>query len=127
MFDRQIGLTGIYPHKAAPKPATGEARVERQRSVDEPDHCTNIFAELSQRESGIGEDARVVLRRFERLPGEIDALAAVRLWLFGPAVADEPQVADRRPRQCRPVARIDRDCLLNQFQSRNEPLFSYRI
>ena len=37
-------------------------------------------------EGGVGEDARVVLRRLERLPSKIDGLAAVRLRRFGPAV-----------------------------------------
>ena len=62
----------------------------------------------------------------ERLPSKIDGLAAVRLRLFGPAVSDEPQVADRRPGECRPVMPIDRDRLLEQSESLENPLFCYR-
>src|SRR5205823_2295015 len=73
----------------------------------------------------VGEDARVVLPRLERLPSEIDALAAVCLRFFGPAVIDEPQVAERRPGESRPIMPIDRDCLLEQSQSLDHPLFRY--
>jgi hypothetical protein len=34
MLDGEIVFTGIYPEKAAHKPAAGIARVERQRTVD---------------------------------------------------------------------------------------------
>ena len=126
MLDREIVLTGPDPENAAQIPAAGEARVERQRTVDQPDHGADILAEIRQHEGGVGEDARVVLRHLERLPSKIDGLAAVCLRLFGPAVTDEPQVADRRPGQCRPVMRIDRDRLLKQSQSLENPLFRYR-
>jgi hypothetical protein len=39
----------------------------------------------------VGEDARVVLARFERLSGETAGLAASCLRLFSPTVEDEPQ------------------------------------
>jgi len=45
MLDREIGLAGPEPEKAAYIPAAGEARVERQRSVDQPDHGADILAE----------------------------------------------------------------------------------
>ena len=114
MFDRKIELPSVYPDKAAPIPAASEARVERQRSIDQPDHRANILAELSQYQGGVDEDARIVLPHLERPPGKVGALAAIRVWLVGPAITDEPQVADRRPGQCRPVMRIVRDCLPDQ-------------
>jgi len=114
MLDREVGLAGKQPEKAAQKPATGIARVERERPVDQADHRTDILAELSQHESCVGEDAGVVLSHLERLPSEIAGLAAGCLRLFGPAVIDEPQMADRRPGQYRPVMPIDRDRLLAQ-------------
>src|SRR5438309_4287688 len=76
MLDRKIGLAGPQPESAAPEPATGEARVERQCTVDQPDHGTDILAELRQHEGCIGEDARVVLPRLERPPSKIDGHAA---------------------------------------------------
>ena len=86
MLDREIGLTGPDPENAAHKPAAGEARVERQRTVDQPDHGADVLAEISQHEGGVGEDARVVLPRLERLPSKIAGLAASCLRLLGPAV-----------------------------------------
>jgi len=82
MLDREIVLSGKHPDKAAQIPAAGVARIERERTVDQPDHRTDILAELNQRKGSIGEDARVILRGLERLPGNIDApcddLAPVR-------------------------------------------------
>jgi len=84
MLDREIVLTGIYPDKAAPKPATRKARVQGQRPIDQPDHRADILAELSQRNGGVGEDARVVLPHLERLAGKVGALPAMRLRLRSP-------------------------------------------
>src|SRR5271166_3846410 len=122
MLDREIGLTGPDPEKAADRPAAGEARVERQRTVDQPDHGADILSKYSQRVGGVGEDARVVLARLERPPGKIDTLAARRPRLFGPAVSDERHVAHRRPGERRPVMPIDRDRLLKQSEGFENPL-----
>jgi hypothetical protein len=78
-LDREIGLAGIYPESPAQVPAAGKARIERQRPIDQPDHRTDVLAANCQHEGGIGEDARVVLRRLERLPGKLDDLAATCL------------------------------------------------
>jgi hypothetical protein len=43
---------------------------------------------MRQHEGGVGEDARVVLCRIERPPSKIDALAAICLRRFDPAVSD---------------------------------------
>src|SRR5260370_42491918 len=106
MFDREIGLTGPEPEEAADSPALGVARVERQRTVDQPDHGTEVLAGLSQHDGGDGEDARVVLRHLERLPGEIAALAAGRLRFFAPTGNYERQMASRRPGNSRPLMQI---------------------
>ena len=45
MLDREIVLTGKYPEHAAHMPATGEARVERHRTVDQADHGADVLAE----------------------------------------------------------------------------------
>src|SRR6266404_1722187 len=108
-------------------PALGEARVECQRTVDQPDHRTDVLAEIRQHKAGVDKDARVVLPRLERLPSEIAGLAAGCLQLFGPAVSDEVHMTDRRPRKRRPVMPIDSDRLLEQFQSIEGPLSCYWI
>jgi len=46
MLDREIGLTGQHPDNAAQIPAAGIARVERERTVDQPDHGTDILAKI---------------------------------------------------------------------------------
>src|SRR5712672_815573 len=99
MLDRNIGLTGPEPEKAAQIPAAGEARVECQRTIDQPDHRTDILAEISQHGSRIGESTRVVLPHLERQPREVDAPSAGCLRLFYPTGSDDLQVADCRPRE----------------------------
>src|SRR4029077_11126705 len=88
MLDREIGFTGIYPEKAAHKPAEGEARVEHQRTVDQPNHRTDILADLRQHEGCVGKDARVVGRRVGRLPSEIAGLAPAAFFEAGGTVID---------------------------------------
>src|SRR5207244_12075572 len=100
MLDPEIRLAGPHPEKAAHEPAAGVARIECQRTVDQPDHRADVLAEPRQYLGGVGENARVVLRRLERPPGKIAGLAAGCLRLFGPALNDEPQVTVRRQREC---------------------------
>ena len=61
MLDCEIGLAGPELEKAAHIPAAGEARVQRERPVDQPDHRTDILAECSQHSGGVGEDARIAI------------------------------------------------------------------
>jgi hypothetical protein len=96
MFNGEIGFTGERSYNAAQKPTSGVARVERERTVDQSDHCAYFLAELSEHMGGVGEHSRVILCHLKRLPSEFDGLATARLRIFGPAVSDEPQVADRR-------------------------------
>src|SRR6516162_10208309 len=125
MLDREIGLTGPEPENAAQIPAAGVARVQRQRTVDQPDHSADILAEIRQHEGGAGEHARVILNGLERLTSEFDCLAAGCLRRFDPAPNDEVHVADRRHRQCGSVVRIDRDRLVEQSQSLDNPLLRH--
>jgi|HubBroStandDraft_2_1064218.scaffolds.fasta_scaffold20733_3 hypothetical protein len=48
VLDREVRLTGKYPDDTAQIPAAGEARVERERAVDQADNRTDILPELSQ-------------------------------------------------------------------------------
>src|SRR5690242_20387557 len=127
MLDREIGLAGPNSEEAADKPAAREARVEREGTVDQPDHGADILAELTQHMGGVDENARVVLPRMERLPSKITGLAPGCLRLLGPAVSDEPQVAVRGPGKRRPVMPIDRNRPLEQSQSLENPLLHYGI
>src|SRR5262249_14860703 len=76
MPDREIGLTGIQPQKATHVPAEGKARVECERTVNQPDRRVDMLPEYSQHFGGMGEDARVVFRPLERLPRKIHRLRA---------------------------------------------------
>ena len=60
MLYREIRISGPGSEKAAQIPAVGEARVKRQRTVDQPDHRADVLAEPRQYNHGIGEDLRVV-------------------------------------------------------------------
>jgi hypothetical protein len=79
MLDREIGLTGPEPEKAAHKPAAGEARVERECAVGQPHHGTDVLAEIRQHKGGVGEDVRIILPDLECLPGKINALLSIIL------------------------------------------------
>src|SRR5712672_3299163 len=127
MLDREIVLAGPDPDNAAHKPAAGIARVECQRTVDQPDRGGNILAEIRQREGGVGEDARVVVRRLERMPSKVAGLAVGRLQLLGPAFSNELDVAVSRPGKRGPVMRINRDRLFEQSQGlENSPFCCWK-
>src|SRR6267142_1047753 len=127
MLNRKIGLAGPDPENAAPKPATSEARVERQCTIDKRDHRVDVLAEIRQHLGGIGEGARVVLRDLERLPRKISGRAMAGLRVVGPAVIDQPHVTDRRPGEGRPVTPIDRDRAIEQAERLGNPLSRYWI
>jgi hypothetical protein len=116
-------LTGKHPENAAHVPAAGKARVDRKRTVDQPDHRADILAEIRQGEGRVGEDARVILPHLECLPSKIASLAPGCFRLFDPAISDEVSVAVRRPGEGRPITGIDRDRLFEQSQSLDNPLF----
>ena len=90
MLDRDMELTGKQPQKTAQKPGAGEARVERQCTVDQRDHSADIFAEASQHKRGVCEEARVVLSDVKGLSGLFDSSAADFLVFLDPAVIDKP-------------------------------------
>ena len=100
------------------------ARVERQRTIDQRYHGADVLAEISQHEGRVGQDARVVLAPLRAPAGQDRCLSTVRLRVFGPAVIDEPHVANRGPGECRPVMPIDRDRLFEQSQRLEEPALS---
>src|SRR3979411_2148368 len=76
MLDREIVLAGHDPYHAAQIPAAGVVRGEPERTVEEPDHGTDVLAEIRQHEGRVDKDARVVLSHLERLPSKIGGHAA---------------------------------------------------
>src|SRR5215469_2899358 len=123
MLDGEIVFTGECSKNTAEKPAAGVARIEYECAVHQSDHGADVLAELSEQVGSIGEHARVTRCHLERLPSKLDSLAAVLLRLLGPAVKHASQVTMRRPRKCRPVMPIDRDCPVEQSQSLEHTLF----
>src|SRR5205807_7123858 len=80
---------------------------------------------MRQHEGGVGEDARIILRRLERLPGKIDCLATICLRRLSPSLSNEVSVAYRHPGERWPVVLINRDRLFEQSQNLGHPLSRY--
>ena len=112
----QIRLPGPEPESAADVPAAREAGVERQSTVDQRHHGTEILAEIAQRKGGIGDGAGIVTGYLQSPTGEIDALATVRRWIIAPGVQATPIVAERGPSESRPIMRISFDRFFEKLQ-----------
>src|ERR1700736_3254743 len=103
MLDRDVGLARQQPQVAADIPAAGKARVKRQGTVNQRYHSPNVLAEIRQRHRGIRKDTRVITGHLQSPPGEIGALAAIRLGIIAPTVLAEPKVADGGPGESGPI------------------------
>ena len=77
MVDREFWLPRPEPYHAAYHPATGTARIDRQSTVNQFDGDIYVFAKIGESVGSLTEDAWVVTGNPQRLPGEIDTLAAV--------------------------------------------------
>ena len=71
-------------------------RVERQGTINQRHHGTDILAEISQRVGDMHQDDRVVVSYFQGSPGEISALQAVRRRIFAPVVIYQQKATVRR-------------------------------
>jgi hypothetical protein len=60
--------------------------VELQGAVNQHYHGPDVLAEISQRKSGIHQDARVIAGHLQGSPGEIGALPTVGHRFFAPTV-----------------------------------------
>src|SRR5215472_5478715 len=60
MLDRDVGLAGPHPERSADRPAARKAGVECEGAIDQRDHRADILAEISQRQGGVGQGARIV-------------------------------------------------------------------
>ena len=116
MLDRDVGLARPVPENAADIPAAREARVERQRTINQRHHRTDVLAERGQREGGIGKGARIVAGNLQGAPGEIGALAAIRLGVLARTIGTQPLTADRGPSEGGPVTRVALDRLFEETE-----------
>src|SRR5215472_2870012 len=117
MLDRNVGLTRPIPECVTEIPASRVVRVERQGTVDQRYHGTDILAEIGQRVGGIRQDAWIVTGHHQGWPGEIYALRTICLRVLAPIVNKQPKTALRSPSERRAIMRIARDRLLHQTQS----------
>src|SRR3984893_9443308 len=78
MLDPEVRLARPSPEYAADEPAVSEIRVKRQRTIGQRDHRVDVLTERGQREARIHQDARIVARHFQGLPGETGTLQTVR-------------------------------------------------
>ena len=91
MLNCEIEMTRPEPEDPAPVPAAGEARIECQRPIDQPDHGIDVLAEISERVGGMHQDDRVIAAHLQRPAREFDSFASDSLRRVGPAVIDRPQ------------------------------------
>src|SRR6516165_4939118 len=123
MVDRNIGLTGEQPHKAASKPALSKAGPDCESSIDQADSGIDLFTKVAERIGYSSEDVRVVRGYSKRAPRQIEARSAVRLPVLGPAVEIELGAAVGCQRKGRTVIRIALDRPPEQVERLNEPVF----
>src|SRR6516164_3645613 len=114
MLDRFVGLARPTSQYAADVPGAGVIWIEREGTVNQSDHRTDVFAEIGQRVAGIRQDAWVLAGHFKGSPREIGALRTIRLRIFAATVQKQPDAACRSPGERGSVARIARDRLLQQ-------------
>src|SRR6516165_11412290 len=116
LFDCGIGLAGPTSEGAANVPAASEARVERDRSISQPNHCVDVLAEIGESNGSISKHIWIVATDLEGPACEIGALPAVRVGVLARAIKAKAETAVRGPGERGPVMRIARDCLLHQTQ-----------
>ena len=101
---------------SAEEPAECEARVERERAIDQRRHRAEVLAEIGQYHGGDGEDARIVARLLQCPVGVIDAFQSVRIAVVAPPVTMQLERAQRGPGQREPVVRVAGDRPLRKTQ-----------
>src|SRR5260370_1890843 len=116
MLDSEIRLLGKQLEKAAGVPAAHVARIERQRTINQRRHCTDVLTEIAQRSGSIGQHSRIVPGDLKRALSAIDALSTINLRVSAPADEVAVKMEDRGPSEGRPVQRIPRDRLIEQAE-----------
>src|ERR1700730_13312460 len=116
MRDRGVGKARPKPEYSADVPAARKIRIQRQRTINQRHHATDVLAEIGKRKGGIRQDSRVVTGHFQGSPCEISALQTVHLRIFAPTVHKQAITAVSGPGERRAVTRIARDRLLRKTE-----------
>ena len=95
MADRGFGLPRPQPEPTAQVPTLSETWVERQSAVSQFNSRIDIFAEVSKNVCDIAQDARIITPDPKRPSRELDALAAARYRIVGPARYMESHMGNR--------------------------------
>src|SRR5205085_12523436 len=82
---------------AAKMPAARITWVQREGTVGQRHHGADVLAEISQRESGIRQDGRVVAGHFQCPPREIGTPQAVCRPIFAAIILKQPKTAEPSP------------------------------
>src|ERR1700730_2893183 len=122
MLDREIGLPRKQPDVAAASPTKSETRVEDERSVDQGDGGVDVLAKTREHEGSLGKNTWIISADSEGLPGKIDAHAAVRLPVVGPAIEIELVVTNCSESEGRAVAWIALDRLPEEVECLSDPV-----
>src|SRR4029453_7060675 len=111
LLNPAIGLSRPDTENAPQHPRPREARIERERALDQCDLGPDILAEKGERKRGEREDTRVVAGGFHGLPRALAPLAAGCFGVVRPS-----------QRERRPVVWISLDSLFERAQPGENPL-----
>src|SRR5215469_5714036 len=86
------------PNIGAEGPPACEARVEKQRAVNQCHHRADVLAEVRQSKRSVCQAAWVIAGHFQCSPREIDALTANCPWILPQNI--QPMTTDCGPSEC---------------------------
>src|SRR5215472_11066624 len=116
MVDRKVELACPQSAGTAKIPAAREARIKRERAVDQGYHGAEILAEIRENAGGICEDARIIPSDAQRSPGAIRGFPTVCLLVFALTVVNKPKIANGSVSECGSIFRITLDRLLKKIE-----------
>src|SRR5215471_2768962 len=109
MVDREVELACPQSAGTAKIPAAREARIKRERAVDQGYHGAEILAEIC-------EDARIIPSDAQRSPGAIRGFPTVCLLVFALTVVNKPKIANGSVSECGSIFRIALDRLPKKIE-----------
>ena len=121
MFDRDVRLARPTSEGATDVPAAGLVRVEREGSIDQRHHGTDVLAEIGKCDGGIRQNPWIITSHFKGPSREADAFPTIHLPVFTPTVLKQPKTAECTPGECGPITRIARDRLLHKTERLRVP------
>src|SRR5262249_14991925 len=95
-------------------PATSEAGVERQSTVNQSYRRTYVLAEISEGERGVHKCGRIVVPHLQSAAGEIGSLTGVQLHIFAAAILAASKVSGCGTGERGPLLRITLDSSLDE-------------